>query len=58
LRVVRELYRTLCRAAEGFLLVPASDCPKPLLLTVPSQRCGMAEKKGSHAPELEEDADG
>jgi hypothetical protein len=27
-------------------------------LTVPSQGCGMAKKKGTHAPHVEEDADG
>jgi hypothetical protein len=40
------------------LAVPASVRPEPTLLTVPSQGCRMAEKKGHQAPELEEDADG
>jgi hypothetical protein len=33
-------------------------CDKASVLTVPSQRCGMAEKKGTQALEHEEEADG
>jgi len=56
--VALELYRTVCRAAEGNLAVTASACPDRQTLTVPSQGYGMAEKKGTHAPHVEEDADG
>src|SRR5262249_4109018 len=31
-------------------------CDKASVLTVPSQRCGMAKKKGTHAPDLEEES--
>jgi hypothetical protein len=33
-------------------------CDKASVLTVPSQRCGMAEKKGTQALSQEEEADG
>jgi hypothetical protein len=52
-----ELYATIYRAAEGFWRYrhPPVDAT---MLTVSSQRCGMAEKKGLKPSNLEEDADG
>jgi hypothetical protein len=58
LAVILELYDTVCRVAEGNLAVTASACPDRQTLTVPSQGCGMAKKKGTYAPHVEEDADG
>jgi hypothetical protein len=45
-----ELYDTVCGAAEGNLAVAASACPDREALTVPSQGCRMAKKKGTLAP--------
>jgi hypothetical protein len=48
-RALRELYGTVWRTIEGIRALLPQPARAPLMLTVLSSGCGMAEKKGLEA---------